>query len=123
MSQNTLMEYFGHLLIKAGRDKTIANFDKLLQSGKDDKVMGGKYKPMLDTLDDMQMVQLRSLAIWLVDTTLHNVMFMFEETDNIRISVEHNNVEIKDIRKASDGLHGDIYSWAEEYSKEPLSNV
>lgn len=88
LNEHPLHQYFGRLVIEQCRDRTIQDFDLLTRSALEGKKVGSEFKEFLKTLDEGQRQTLRRLIIEMVDNTLHNTLFMFEDYDNIRIAVE-----------------------------------
>lgn len=59
------------------------------------------------------------IVIWLipeiVDVSLHNMLFMIEENDDIELLFENEN-----LKEISDGLAGELYTedgWIDKFSK------
>lgn len=63
--------------------------------------------------DDIEIV--RWLIPEIVDVSLHNMLFMIEENDDIELLFENEN-----LKEISDGLAGELYTedgWIDKFSK------
>jgi hypothetical protein len=115
------LSLFGELLIKSVRDNSLFVLEGVISGhmkSQIDKEMHEKIKKMskedIDTLRDM--------AYRMVDLSLHNLLFMFEDNLSWKISNEADGIE--NLNELSDGLSGELYTsdgWIINFSDYPLS--
>jgi hypothetical protein len=113
------LDQFGATLIREVRDQSIMDWDMLL----DNKMKGARaerLRQFLASLHSEELHALRRLVPQVVDTTLHYLLLMIEET-GLRVSVQMPSGELQDLKEISDGLPGELYSdqgWIARFSKE-----
>jgi hypothetical protein len=74
------------------------------------------------TKEDVEI--LRDMAYRMVDLTIHNVLFMFEDSPSWKISNEQEM--ITSLSELSDGLAGELYTsdgWISKFSNYPPSKI
>ena len=123
MSDNVLDE-FGEVLIQSVRDRTISNWDKML-NGQMKGLSAQQVMGKLEGFTEEQKEILKWIVPKIVDLSLHNFLAMFEEYDNINIEVVTNG-NSGNIRKLSDGLAGELYTddgWISRFSKERYEEI
>ncbi|MEZ4670044.1 MAG: hypothetical protein R3E39_19240 [Anaerolineae bacterium] len=113
-----LFERFGKQLVELVRDKQINVIDGFLE-------MKGpffnKYKDELSGLSPAQIEMINEMAVIWVDGTLHDMLFLLESSDWIKLRLQGEITVLEDIREAERGdLQGYIYIWAEKYSTKRL---
>lgn len=112
---NKFLDYFGQILIKNVRDKTICEFNMIIDGKMKDKESVMLYRNF-KCMDKETKQIIKSIIPRIVDLGLHNFLWMFEEDENIQILVQGKN--INDI---SDGLAGELYAedgWICKFSKK-----
>lgn len=111
-----ILDDFGETLITDVRDTTIRNYIKMFD-GTMKGLTAKQVRERLSDFDEEQMETVKWLLSKIVDTSLHNMMFMLEQnSENIEVLYKGQN-----INELSDGLCGELYSedgWIEKFSKE-----
>lgn len=112
---------FGDLFIKSVRDNTLFVLEEIISGhmkGSIDKEMHERIQVM--SVDDVNF--LKDVVYRMVDLTMHNALFMFEENQEWKISNEAQGVS--DLNSISDGLAGELYTtegWIHGLSEYPPS--
>jgi len=123
MSDNVL-DRFGEVLIQSVRDRTISNWDKILD-GQMKGYSAQQVKKKIEGYSEEQKEILKWLVPKIVDTGLHNLLAMVEEHQNIKLKVTGNG-ENGNIGDLSDGLAGELYTedgWISRFSKERYEEI
>ena len=119
MDQTSVVDEFGKLLMSRVRDEGIARFDE---------TVGGKRRShwahwMRENLSDFtpqQLAIVRKIVVRSVDSTIHELLWMFEESTTFSVSgISSSGAQIN-LVESSDGLSGEPYSedgWIERFSK------
>ena len=113
-----ILNDFGKTLISEVRDTTIRNYIKMFD-GTMNGLTARQVHEKLDRFNDEQMATVKWLLSKIVDTSLHNILFMLEQNKN-ELELLYKGLNINEI---SDGLCGELYSedgWIEKYSKEDV---
>ena len=117
MNENVL-DYFGEILMLEVRDRTIRNWDMIL----DGKMKGSVAQQVRDKMLNFNREQIEVLK-WLipqiVDLNLHNLLAMVEEHNEIKLGVYDGETN-KNINEISDGLAGELYTedgWIKRFSE------
>jgi len=109
---------FGELFIKDVRDNSLFVFEGIL-SGHMKGVENKNLCEKLNGLSEQELTLIKQIAYKMVDLTIHNTMFFFEQDiDGWKVANPAKNVD--DLASTSDGLAGELYSedgWIEKYSK------
>ena len=112
---------FGELFIENVRDNSLFVFEGIL-SGHMKGVESKNLCEKLNGLSAQELALIKQIAYKMVDLTIHNTMFFFEQgIDGWKISNSEKNVD--DLTSISDGLAGELYTedgWIEKYSKYKL---
>jgi hypothetical protein len=112
---------FGNLIIKSVRDNSLFVLEGIISGhmkSQIDKEMHEKIKKM--SKEDIE--TLKEMAYRMVDLTIHNLLFMFEDNPNWKISNEEEI--IANLNELSDGLTGELYTsdgWISKFSNYPSS--
>lgn len=109
------LEVFGRILMNEVRDETISSLDMMI-SGEMQGVTAKAIREKLISFDKEQLEVLEWLLPKVVDLSLHNMLFMLEEHDNILVIVDN-----EDIKSVSDGMPGELYTedgWISRFSNE-----
>jgi hypothetical protein len=107
---------FGKLFIKQVRDPSIETWDYPLKTG---ELMPKweKFESIFQSLTEEQKTIFHEMGLYLVDGVLHDLLFMLETSDWIKVHLETEGEIVEDIRRAAKGdLQGYIFIWAEKYS-------
>jgi hypothetical protein len=113
------LDFFGQLLMTKVRDEAIWDW-KMIISGqmkgeKSENVRRAwKWPPEDKAL-------FLSLLPEIVDRVLHDLLWMFEQNEHVRIAVDLPDDNVENLNAISDGLAGELYSeegWIARFSKE-----
>ncbi|OOM72223.1 hypothetical protein [Clostridium sp. BL-8] len=118
MDKDILNEY-GKILISDVRDRTIHSMDMML-SGKMNGVTAKRILEKVSSFSESQLESLKWLIPKIVDLSLHNMLVMIEENDEINVEISAGDVS-NNIKEVSDGLPGELYTedgWIMKYSNE-----
>ncbi|MHC1686063.1 MAG: hypothetical protein AB6733_24565 [Clostridiaceae bacterium] len=115
----SILDLFGKKLISEVRDETITTWDMML-NGEMRGVTAQEVKEKISIFSDEQIEVLRWIIPKITDTSLHNLLVMIEQNDEMKLEVfdGERNYDIKEI---SDGLEGELYTddgWIKRFSKE-----
>lgn len=119
MSEN-ILDYFGNKLMQEVRDETISSLDMMI----DDKMKGStaqQIREKISTFNEEQLMTIKWLIPKITDLSLHNLLMMVEQNDDIKVMVGDN-----DIKEDSDGLEGELYTedgWISRFSKERYEEI
>ncbi|GKX68783.1 hypothetical protein [Inconstantimicrobium mannanitabidum] len=113
------LEKYGQILMSDVRDRTIRSMDMILSG----RMKGITAKSILENISGFNAEQVEALKYLIsktVDLSLHNMLCMIEDNDEINVEISTGNLacNIKDI---SDGLAGELYTedgWIMKYSKQ-----
>ncbi|MBQ6566281.1 MAG: hypothetical protein IJR93_07295 [Treponema sp.] len=112
---NDISDFFGKILIDDVRDRTIRNIDSIVTGRMKDEDSQCLYKKIC-LLSLKQNELINELIPKIVDFTLHNMLEMFEEHEEIELTVKGRN-----LNEISDGLAGELYTedgWIQKYTKQ-----
>ncbi|WP_291581529.1 hypothetical protein [Clostridium sp. UBA6640] len=119
MSKN-ILEYFGERLMREVRDETISSLDRMLD-GNMKGLTAQQVKEKISMFNEEQLSVIKWLIFKITDLSLHNLLVMIEQNDDIKVLVEENN-----IKEISDGLDGELYTedgWIERFSNERYEEI
>lgn len=109
------LENFGEKFISMVRDNTIETFEKMF----DGRMKGMTAQEVRDKISVFD-AQEKDILLWLlsqtVDYCMHNMLFMLEETPEMEVFYDGENIV-----EESDGLAGELYTedgWIAKYSKK-----
>jgi hypothetical protein len=111
------LDVFGAILMQRVRDWSITDSDNLV-SGKSNSVIGKRVNEILALFESKQREALHDLIPVIVDTTIHHLLWMFEQEEWIDIAVHTEDGIVPSLREVSDGLAGESYDWVRRFSKE-----
>ncbi|STZ56295.1 Uncharacterised protein [Moraxella lacunata] len=114
---NTLSE-FGKNLICNVRDPVLSDLEKLID-GQIKSEQDTLFHQRISQLSPDEILLLKELSTYLVDKTLHNLLFIFENSDNCLILSDDKN-----LAEISDGLCGELYTddgWIGKFSQYKAS--
>lgn len=111
---NRKLDYFGKILIENVRDRSI-NQMELRINGRMKDEDSKKIYSRIQQLNKEQVELIEEMIPKIIDLTLHNMLFMFEQYPEIKLLIEKD-----DLNEESDGLAGELYTedgWIERFSK------
>lgn len=110
---------FGKNLVEQVRDESIEKSENVLDGSiKSDAAQ--RLANKLKHLSKEDRAALSELILLTVDSTLHNLLWLFEESPNLDIVVHDD--DMKFLTEESDGLSGELHGedgWIEKYGKYP----
>lgn len=104
---------FGQILIQETRDKTITRFEKMVD-GSLKSISAKAVQEKFNGFSAEQLEVVEWLIPQIVDSSLHNLLFMIEEHPELEVIYKGVNVN-----EESDGLAGELYTedgWIEQFS-------
>lgn len=114
------LDQFGEILISRVRDKSIKEWDMII----DGRMKGVSSDRIRNTLSCYNKTQIEALGVimpQIVDTVLHHLLWTIEQSNIINLNIVDENGAACNIREASDGLSGELYSedgWINRFSQE-----
>lgn len=120
MSEKHAVDLFGEYLIKKVRDEAIDDWEGI-SSGKMKDKESQKIFQTLKSFNSEQLEFITKLFPKIVDTTLHHLMWSLEQEEAINVVVKLDENLLINIRGASDGLAGELYTedgWISRYSSK-----
>lgn len=112
------LDIFGEIVINEVRDRTIRIFDKRIEGIMKDEYSQQLYKE-IQLLNDSQRELVYRIIEQVTDLSIHNMLSMFEEHDEVGLLYRDENLVEK-----SDGLTGELYTddgWIKKFSKQRIS--
>jgi len=113
-----VLSNFGKAFIENVRDNSLFVFEGIV-SGHMKSAQGRRLHEEIQGLSEKELEIIKQVAYKMVDLTLHNTLFFFEQDiDGYKIS--NPEKDVKDLAGMSDGLSGELYTedgWIGEYSK------
>lgn len=117
---NQALDQFGRLLMMKVRDEAISDW-KMIVDGR----MKGEESEQIRTALRSFTIEQRSVFLSLVpevvDTVLHHLLFTLEQSEDVKIRVTSDGIDVPDLKDLSDGLAGELYSdegWIARFSRE-----
>lgn len=110
---NKKLNDFGKYIIQEVRDITIDEINIIIDNNLNGEYLE-KFHNVISNLSSEERNLIKNLVPRIVDTTLHYMLFMIEQHQEISLNFE--NEELKDI---SDGLCGELYGndgWIRKFS-------
>ena len=110
-----VLNYFGEILIRDVRDKTIHRFDMRINGKMQDENSQELFEKV-SKLNEDSIRLIGEIIPQVVDLSIHNMLCMFEENMEIEVRVEN-----ECISEITDGLAGELYSedgWIQKFSKQ-----
>jgi hypothetical protein len=119
MSESGLLDEFGRVLITEVRDRAIVRVLSIL-GGTLQRPGAQVLHEQLRSLSSDERNAVEMLSIEAVDSTLHRLLLLLEESNlmDCRLATNAQSVSLKD---ASDGLAGELYSdagWIARFSSQ-----
>lgn len=123
LSEREAIDKFGTIVMENLRDNAIDFFEKLVKGHwKAPKLQ--KLQAELKSFDQEQIEIIRKVLFQSIDTGIHDFLFKLQEQVDFENEIEI-NVQGINILKASDGLHGELFTedgWFEMFSKYGENN-
>lgn len=119
MSKN-ILDYFGSKLMKEVRDETISSLDMIID-GTMKGITAQQVREKISIFNEEQLIIIKWLIPKITDLSVHNLLMMIEQNDDIKVMVDDN-----DIKEESDGLEGELYTedgWISRFSKERYEEI
>jgi hypothetical protein len=118
MTDRVAWELLGKLLMTRVRDQSIKDIDMII-SGQAKGIGVEPIQKLLSSFDKKQLQALHELVPEIIDITLHNLLWLFEEAEFLEISIRIDTEVVPSLRELSyGGLHGDLYEWIPQFSQE-----
>jgi len=121
MNENTVLDEFGQLLIASVRDPGISKLESFMRG----ELKSHSAQTMWESVKDFTPQQrevLRKIVIWSIDRTMHDFLWMFEQSENFSIGTSPSSGGSVKLAEVSDGLGGELYSedgWISRFSQFP----
>ncbi len=110
------LNYFGEILIREVRDRTIEEFDMIVTGNMNDVGSQNLYKKIQQMSNEHQEL-IKEIIPQIVDLCLDNMLCMMDDyADDINVKVDGENIS-----EISDGLAGELYTedgWIQQYSTQ-----
>jgi len=120
-SMSEILNEFGELFIKQVRDNSISILEKTIR-GEMRAPADQELHRKISSLSNAEIEILKETAYRMVDLTLHNMLFMFEQSKAWVIANPKEGVQ--SLSELSDGLAGELYTsdgWIQQFSGYPSS--
>lgn len=114
------LEKFGKELIENVRDVTIQDWDSLIDK-KSKGITAKAVEEKLALFSEEQIEVIKWLMPKIVDTTMHNILCMFESSKKYDLKVNIEDGVVERLKDESDGLYGELYTkngWIMRFSKQ-----
>lgn len=125
MEKNRVLDDVGERIVRFVRDDAIQALDQLL-SGETKAPALQSLVQQLRACSDAERGLIREVGVEMIDTTLHNCMWLLEGGENLDLYMRDPDGVPLNISKLSDGLAGELYSeggWIRRFSKYPPSRA
>ena len=124
MKKNSL-DVFGQLLMKYVRDETVSTWDRMID-GQLKGLTAQEVSKKTSDLSEEQLEVIKWMTPKIIDEGLHNLLFMFEECEELFLGLAKEKGRYEDIKEKSDGLSGELYTedgWIKRFSKERHNEI
>lgn len=116
MRDRELLDVFGEILMKRVRDEAIEQWEKTIQG----ELKSQECQRLHNLISSSgQSEMFNDLVPKIVDTTLHHLLWTFEQNELIDINVANGDSKQISIKEISDGLAGELYTedgWISRFS-------
>jgi len=125
MTSRELLEEAGSQIISFVRDDALAQLDQLLAG----TLRPAEYRSLsgrLASLSSGDLATLREVAVRMVDTTIHDFLWLLEGEAALELARRLSNGSLVSLSQQSDGLAAELYSdngWICKYSRYPTFTV
>jgi hypothetical protein len=116
--ENKVLAYFGELVVSQVRDVAIRQWERLATS--DQARLEAPLRDLLERGGTNGEAILRYVIPAIVDTAIHQFLFLLEQGDvyGITVAVQTPSGErASNLAESSDGLSGDYVDWSPTFSK------
>lgn len=120
MASELDLDFFGELLMTRVRDKAISEWDRIMD-GRAKGITAKVVKKALENFSEEQKKTVGWLLPKVVDSTIHHLLWTFEQELVVDIVVKKESGTVNSIRDLSDGLSGELYTqdgWIVRFSKQ-----
>lgn len=114
MNEAEALKKTGHFIVNDIRDFAIKEIEETL-ANKGNSSLDKRFAVAASTWTDETRNVVLDMLVSAIDTTLHRLMVKLEESDDIRLVVGDDSLDIKEI---SDGLAGEFVGWVDSLSHE-----
>ena len=121
VSEKELLNKFGRILMEEVRDSSIERY-QLIMSGHLKSAVAKSLNQKIKKLDGAQISIVKELVASVVDTTVHNMLWMIEQNEHdidVVFRKQDGPQEVS-LRMCSDGLTGELYTedgWIAQFSQ------
>jgi len=118
---NDILDITGKQIIENVRDLTIYKIDKVITGEVKSEQAQCIYQG-LSNIDAKDKKAIKNLILLTVDSSIHNLLCLMEESDDIDISFASSEETIPKLSEESDGFAGELYTedgWIERFSQYP----
>ena len=120
--EHDYLDKFGKFLVQCARDPSIWEWEATISGHMIDRQSTFIRDHLLASFSEEQRQVVASLAPYIVDSVLHNLLQSLDEEEEIDITVSIDGETSKTLREISDGLGAEIYSdegWIARFSDYP----
>lgn len=103
----SVLDEFGEEFIATIRDASLQQFEKVVSAEMKD-AESKRISASLAKCTEEQLALIKEVAYTMVDVTLHNILFFFEQGDVNGWKIANEEKGIKDLVAISDGLSGEL---------------
>jgi len=117
---DSVLDRFGRLLMSEVRDRSIRHWKMIAEGsmkGEEALRLHEQFSQMTSHDQDVAMM----CAPQIIDIVLHNLLAMFNQEEDLEVSLKLGDGIVPSLRDASDGLCGELYSeegWIARFSRE-----
>ena len=109
--RNPVLLYIGKKLVEDVLDKTNESYISEVSNPSTDMI-----RRKLECFSEEQINVLQEVIPWITIGTFSNMMWLFEQNEDIQLIVEYKGKEVN-IAEVSDGCEGDMYGWIERFGR------
>lgn len=117
----TSLDKAGRVLMSRVRDEAISDWDMILE-GKMKDARSQRLADRFSRLTGEAKAFVYELVPQVVDTTLHHLLWTFEQDDALELHVQLAAGGTANVADESDGLSGDLYDWLPRFSRQRFQN-
>lgn len=116
-----VLSYFGEILIREVRDRTIREFDKIV-TGKMKSERSQKLFKEIQQMSSEHQEVINKIIPEIVDLCIDNMLCMMDDyADDIKVQIEQENIS-----EISDGLAGELYTedgWIQRFTTQRYEEI
>jgi len=116
------LDRFGELLVRKVRNEAIDDW-RMIVDGTMCSQRAQRLRDLLSIFDSEQKERFMELAPEIVDSVLHHLLWMLEQTEDVDVGVRLADGRLRSVRDESDGLSGELYGdhgWIARFSDSQL---